>query len=125
MSITEAYQPLPHLKIPGIKLQDVPRATRPNLASVISQKPEALDNDIHALFRFSLWKNITHRDYMRLLPALRLASLLLEQDTVIDWFCRTLLGSLNANDHGPPYYLGFDYLINIASIPVHISCHIR
>jgi hypothetical protein len=120
MNITEARQFLERLEILGLSPHAVPSATRPSLASILSQKSKALDNNVHALFRFSAWENITYPDYMLLLPALRLASSLLEQDSVINWFCRTLHGTLNANDDGTSYFLDANIHMSIVSTPASV-----
>ncbi|ORY18049.1 hypothetical protein BCR34DRAFT_474056, partial [Clohesyomyces aquaticus] len=51
-----------------------------------------LNIDIHPMFQRSNWRRITDIEYLNLQPTLRLASMFLKYDSVIEWFFPILFG---------------------------------
>ncbi|KAH7401608.1 hypothetical protein BKA66DRAFT_451037 [Pyrenochaeta sp. MPI-SDFR-AT-0127] len=99
------YEYLQKLRIPAVDSVTVPSKQRPFLAHLDKRIAcESLTNDVHELFHFYNWLDLEFEHYQLLLPALRVATLLVQQSALSSWWKHTLYGDLRY-DPGKGHYL--------------------
>lgn len=94
-TILPGYEFLQTLQEAGIEAIPLPTATRVLLARLEHNhgtKEDALDNAVHPLFTYANWLGVDWNHYELLKPALRVATLLLQQPSLLLWWKHTLFG---------------------------------
>jgi hypothetical protein len=99
------YEYLQYLRVPSIHSTAVPFRLRPALACLDSFPHKPLDNKIHPLFKFERWQDLTREQHNSILPALRIATRLMEQHSLLPFWKRIMFGTLAPNPLGNGQYL--------------------
>ncbi|CAO2658666.1 Nn.00g063890.m01.CDS01 [Neocucurbitaria sp. VM-36] len=91
------YEYLRSLRVPALDSTAIPSEQRLLLARLERSfdDSDVLDNKIHPLFQYYNWLDLEYKHYQMMLPALRLATLLVQQPALMQWWKHTLYGKLS------------------------------
>ncbi|OAL48640.1 hypothetical protein IQ07DRAFT_82870 [Pyrenochaeta sp. DS3sAY3a] len=91
--VLPGYEYLRCFRNPAIDSTTVP-SSRPLLAQLGEGSPQINDTFVHPLFQYRRWLGISNEQYQSILPAIIIASRLLQQPLILEWWKHTITGTL-------------------------------